>query len=87
MSKRTIRRSQAIYPYGPGSIIDQGQESFVVLDTVRNRRAWNNRNQHIRLQRLESALDMKRDSRASIGFWGKKKSLLVMRFPTWLFCP
>ena len=88
MSKRTIRRSQAIYPYGPGSIIDQGQESFVVLDTVRNRRAWNNRNQHIRLQRLESALGYEEGFRGPpLDSGVRRKSLLVMRFPTWLFCP
>jgi hypothetical protein len=32
-AKRTIPRSQAIYPYGVGAILDWGQECFVVLDT------------------------------------------------------
>lgn len=84
--KRTIPRSQAIYPYGPGAILDWGQECFVVLDTRRD--AWR-RAPKITLARLQHRLGaadgfrlppVVREGRHAL-------ALDVQRFPSWLFCP
>ena len=58
MSNRSVRRSQTIHPYGPGAIIDQGQESFVVLDSNTNYQAWNQPDQIIRLERTRTRAQM-----------------------------
>jgi hypothetical protein len=84
--KRTIPRSQAIYPYGTGAILDWGQECFVVLDT--RREGWR-RAPKVTLPRLQNRLG------ASDGFrlppvvreGARALSLEVQRFPSWLFCP
>jgi hypothetical protein len=84
--KRTIPRSQAIYPYGTGAILDWGQECFVVLDT--RREGWR-RAPRITLPRLQNRLG------AADGFHlppvvkegARTLALEVQRFPSWLFCP
>lgn len=89
-SRKSIPRGHAITPHGPGAIVDSGQESFVVLDTVSNRRAWDTPEQTIRLERLERKLgvDSFRLPPAGSGFReGSKAPLNVQRFPAWLFCP
>lgn len=86
MTKRTIRRAQALYPYGPGAILDWGQECFIVLDT--HSPGWRH-GPKIRLQRLEKRL------RVADGFRlppvhkdrSRPNPLDVQRFPAWLFCP
>jgi hypothetical protein len=88
--KKSIRRAQAITPFGPGAILDLGQESFVVLDAYRNRRAWDRREQKIRLERLENGLNVTDGFRlppATSEFGAAGPPLLVQRFPAWLFCP
>lgn len=90
MRRRSVRRAQAISPFGPGSVLDIGEESFVVLDTQRNRRAWDRKEQKITLDRLLPG-------KARDGFrlppkldvFSKKDvpALLIQRFPAWLFCP
>lgn len=87
---RSIRRAQAVHPYGPGAILDLGQESFVVLDTGRNAHAWKDA-QKIRLPRLEA----RGRANAPDGFRlpplmktnERSAALTVQRFPAWLFCP
>lgn len=84
-SDKTIRRAQAIHPYGPGAILDWGQECFVMLDT--SSRRWHNAPE-IRLERLERYLRVERFRQPPI----KKRenphnALPVHRFPKWLFCP
>lgn len=85
-TKRTIPRSQAIYPYGVGAILDWGQECFVVLDTRGD--GWR-RAPKISLPRLQNRLGapdgfrlppVMRDGAPTI-------ELKVQRFPSWLFCP
>lgn len=84
--KRTIPRSQAIYPYGTGAILDWGQECFVVLDTRRD--GWR-KAPKVTLPRLQNRLG------ASDGFrlppvvreGLRTLALEVQRFPSWLFCP
>ena len=85
-AKRTIPRSQAIYPYGVGAILDWGQECFVVLDT--RGYGWR-RAPKIDLPRLQNRLG------APDGFRlppvmrddGPMTKLRAQRFPSWLFCP
>ena len=85
---RTLRRSEAVQPYGPGAILDWGQECFAVIDTSRkNNKGWSN-GKEIRLERLERQLG------AHLGFRlapttedRRRLGILVTRFPRWLFCP
>lgn len=87
---RSIRRAQALHPYGPGAILDLGQESFVVLDSAWNSRAWRD-SEEIRLPRLEG----RGRANAPDGFRlppimksdAVSAALMVQRFPAWLFCP
>ena len=59
MKKRSVRLSQVLHPYGPGAILDLGQESFVMLDTDFNISSWR-KSQKIRLPRLEARLEVGR---------------------------
>jgi hypothetical protein len=86
--ERTIRRSQAIHPYGPGAILDWGQECFVVLDTKRGS-GWR-RAERTTLKRLQDRLGASDGFRLPPikgEFGGVAPALEVMRFPRWLFCP
>jgi hypothetical protein len=89
MSKdRTVRRSQAIHPYGPGAILDWGQECFVVMDTKRGE-GWRHAPK-VTLQRLQDALRASEGFRlppVKTGFDDRAPAIEVQRFPTWLFCP
>ena len=84
--RRTIPRSQAIYPYGPGAILDWGQECFIVLDTKKE--GWRQAPK-VFLPRLQNRLGapegfklppVAREGRST-------RPLDVQRFPGWLFCP
>lgn len=88
---KSIRRGQAIQPYGPGAIIDVEQESFVMIDTRKNARAWK-QGGVIRLSSLERRLGAHHGFRQppSGSAFGSSRSgtqLLVKRFPAWMFCP
>lgn len=84
--RRTIPRSQALYPYGVGAILDWGQECFIVGDTRSG--GWSNA-PRLTLARLQARL------RAPDGFrappiaarFRQGADLRVYRFPSWLFCP
>jgi len=85
---RTIRRSQAVHPYGPGAILDWGQECFVVLDTKQGT-GWR-RAHKVKLARLQTLLrapDGFRLPPTSPSFGGSAPAIEVIRFPRWLFCP
>jgi hypothetical protein len=84
--ERTIRRAQAIHPYGPGAILDWGQESFVVLDTSRSA-GWLSA-PRTRLLRLERHLGVREGFKLPPVKEGNTgPPLSVYRFPRWLFCP
>lgn len=87
MRERTIRRSQAIHPFGPGAILDWGQECFVVLDT-KSGDGWK-RAQRVTLPRLQERLGAPDGFRLPPikGEYSRAPALAVMRFPKWLFCP
>ena len=89
MEQRTIPRSQFIYPYGPGAILDWGQECFVVLDTrLSSNPSWKF-GRVIRLARLEGALGVQNFRMPPVAsrFGHQKVPVAVHRFPAWLFCP
>jgi len=82
---RTIRRSQAIHPYGPGAILDWGQECFVVLDTRKG--GWA-RARKIYLKRLERHLNVDGFRVPPVANeFGGGIGISTLRFPSWLFCP
>lgn len=87
-SNRSYRSSQLISPFGPGAIIDIGDESLILMDI----KHWPKNLEEIKLDRLTR----------EAGVWALKKppvlenrwekvnkynSLLTYRFPAWMFCP
>lgn len=86
MKKRSIRQSQVLHPYGPGAILDLGQESFVMLDTDFNKSNWL-KSAQIRLPRLEARLHVNKFQSPPDNSFDKHSALQVQRFPSWLFCP
>ena len=87
--KRAYRSSQLISPFGPGSIIDLGEESLILVDPS----LWpEEKLEEIKLDRLTKGA----------GVWALKKppvikgryekinknnALMTVRFPRWMFCP
>ena len=86
--KRSYRSSQLISPFGPGSIIEIGDESLILADIAH----WPKNLEEIKLERLARAA----------GVWKLKKppvlqrrneeiksynALMAVRFPAWMFCP
>ncbi|KKD60777.1 hypothetical protein RN22_09320 [Grimontia sp. AD028] len=87
-SKHAYRSSQLITPFGPGAIIELGDESLVLADPSH----WPKRLEEIKLDRLAR----------EAGVWALKKppvikdkrdepsghnALMTVRFPKWMFCP
>ncbi|AMG01505.1 DUF1998 domain-containing protein [Vibrio mimicus] len=87
-SNRSYRSSQLISPFGPGSIIDIGDESLILMDI----KFWPTDLDEIKLDRLTK----------EAGVWALKKppvlktrwenvkknnALMTYRFPAWMFCP
>ncbi|MUJ28081.1 DUF1998 domain-containing protein [Aliivibrio fischeri] len=87
-ANRSYRSSQLISPFGPGAIIDIGDESLILMDI----KQWPTKLEEIKLERLTK----------EAGVWALKKppvlnnrwenvhknnSLMTCRFPTWMFCP
>lgn len=86
-SNRSYRSSQLITPFGPGSIIELGDESLALSDPIH----WPKRLEEIKLERLSR----------EAGVWALKKppvmnkrdeagphnALMAVRFPKWMFCP
>jgi hypothetical protein len=83
---RQLRRSQYISPFGVGSILDIGNESFIGCD-ISN---WEGSSgEVIHLKRLEHRLDVSQFLSPPVikGFWDKNPAgLPYYRFPQWLFC-
>jgi hypothetical protein len=84
---KTIRRAQSIHPYGPGAILDWGQECFAVLDTGRGGWKYAERIELERLSRRLGATEGFRQAAVVSEYSKKNVALRVQRFPTWLFCP
>ncbi|WP_411689267.1 DrmB family protein [Acinetobacter indicus] len=87
-NNRAYRSSQLISPFGPGCIIELGEESLILVDP----QLWPKKLEEIKLDRLTK----------EVGVWALKKppvikgisekltkdnSLMAVRFPKWMFCP
>lgn len=87
-SNRAYRSSQLISPFGPGSIIEIGDESLILTDPLN----WPKKLDAIKMDRLAK----------EAGVWELKKppvikkrrgqvttnnALMATRFPAWMFCP
>ncbi|WP_104490829.1 MULTISPECIES: DUF1998 domain-containing protein [Acinetobacter] len=87
-NNRAYRSSQLISPFGPGCIIELGEESLILVDP----QLWPKKLEEIKLDRLTK----------EAGVWALKKppvikgisekitkdnSLMAVRFPKWMFCP
>lgn len=89
MSKnRAYRSSQLISPFGPGSIIEIGDESLILTDIS----LWPEKLKVIKLERLAreaGVWDLKKPPVVMDRFQkiDKSNSLLTVRFPKWMFCP
>lgn len=87
-SKHAYRSSQLITPFGPGAIIELGDESLLLADPSH----WPKKLDEVKLERLSR----------EAGVWALKKppvikdkreepssynALMTVRFPKWMFCP
>lgn len=86
MSKKTIRKSQLINPFGPGAIFNILGESFIVEDTSK----WG-KGKLLKSVRLENNLGRNSVLEPPTGKTksrnAKGKGVQLLRFPRWLFCP
>lgn len=82
-ARATVRRGQVIAPFGPGSILDLGNDgSFVVQGT----QTWpQNGLERLRMPRLAAELDVA-EFRLPPRKGGASGGLPIRRFPQWLFC-
>lgn len=85
---RSYRSSQLITPFGPGSIIEIGEESLMLVDPSR----WPKNLKEIKLERLAKELGVwkfKKPPFIESGTYSTVKShnsLMTVRFPAWMFC-
>jgi hypothetical protein len=87
-SNRSFRSSQLISPFGPGAIIDIGDESLIMMDTNH----WPEWLEEIKLDRLtrECGVWALRKPPVVKQRWEnvhKNNALMTYRFPRWMFCP
>ena len=85
-SKRSIRRSATVSPFGVGAIYDFGDESLVAMDIS----CWRGRGDKIHLPRLEKELGVNHFLMAPVvrnQYAPNPWKVPYHRFPQWLFCP
>src|SRR5690606_32406517 len=81
MGKRSIRQGQLVAPFGVGSIIDIGQESFVMTDISR----WSTKGMR-RIEDSHLERKLKRPIKTPMAKDGLDP-VAIHRFPRWHFCP
>lgn len=81
MNERTVRRAQAISPFGVGAVIDILGESFVAEDITR----WRGRREVLRAPRIAAHFDVD-ELRTPPSVDEKGSGIPYYRFPQWLFC-
>ena len=86
MSKKTLRKSQLVSPFGPGAIFNILGESFIVEDTSK----WG-KGKLLKSVRLENILGRNSIIEPPTGEtkskYARSKGVSLLRFPRWLFCP
>ena len=81
-NRRTFRTSQLISPFGPGAIVDIGEESLIMNGTDQ----WPAQLERIELKRLTEATGVFHLKKAPPVKKNSPFGLLASRFPAWLFC-
>ncbi|MDE1251550.1 DUF1998 domain-containing protein [Vibrio aestuarianus] len=90
-SNRSYRSSQLITPFGPGSVIEIGDESLVLADPIH----WPKRLDEIKLDRLSNEAGVRALKKPPVinnrftkkDDIGPHNALMTVRFPKWMFCP
>lgn len=86
-SDRSVRSSQLISPYGPGAIIDIGDESILLTDL----RDWPKDLNVIEIPRLTNELGVTMlkspPTPPTFGKVNARHAVKTIRFPRWMFCP
>lgn len=86
-SDRSLRSSQLISPYGPGAIVDIGDESLLLTDLA----DWPRKLETIDMPRLTSELRVRTlkapPKNPDFGSPQKWDVIKAIRFPRWMFCP
>ncbi len=84
---RSVRSSQLISPYGPGAIVDIGDESLLLTDL----KGWPKYLEIITLDRLARELGVNTlkspPDKPEFDKSQNYKSVSAIRFPRWMFCP
>lgn len=81
-NRRTFRTSQLISPFGPGAIVDIGEESLIMNGTDQ----WPPQLERIELKRLTEATGVFHLKKAPPVKKNSPDGLQASRFPAWLFC-
>ncbi|WP_040880180.1 DUF1998 domain-containing protein [Marinobacterium rhizophilum] len=85
--QRSVRSSQLISPYGPGAIVDIGDESLLLTDL----KGWPRNLIDVKLPRLARELGVTSlkspPEKPEFGQDVDYKSVTAIRFPRWMFCP
>lgn len=85
--ERSVRSSQLISPYGPGAIVDIGDESLLLTDL----KGWPRNLSDVKLPRLARELGITSlkapPQKPEFGQATDYKSVITIRFPRWMFCP
>jgi hypothetical protein len=86
-SDRSVRSSQLISPFGPGAIIDIGDESLLLTDL----NDWPRSLPVIEMPRLTNELGIKMlkspPTNPDFGKADGRHAVKTIRFPRWMFCP
>lgn len=84
MTRRQVRLSQTVVPFGVGALYYVLGESLLACDTT----YWKSRGRRIESPRLAAQLgvDHFKEAPSAVGFTRAPGSLVYARFPTWLFC-
>lgn len=84
MTRRQLRLSQTVVPFGVGAMYDVLGESLLACDTT----FWKSRGRRIESPRLAAQLNVDhfQEAPSAAGFRPAPGKLVYARFPTWLFC-
>ncbi len=84
---RSVRSSQLITPFGPGAIIDIGDESLLLTDL----KDWPKKLPVIEMSRLTNQLGVRMlkapPTNPDFGKADARHAVKTIRFPRWMFCP
>jgi hypothetical protein len=84
---RSVRSSQLITPFGPGAIIDIGDESLLLTDL----NDWPRNLPTIEMKRLTNELGVRMlkapPTNPDFGKADGRHAIQTIRFPRWMFCP